>query len=145
MTYALPLDAVEEVEAPTLDSADSGAVAIEDDGFPFEEFCDVAELESWRKEVNRPLYYIHKWWARRLGTVFRAMVVGTFSPACSDVKDSFYRPVRFPQAVVFDPFMGSGTTIGEALKLGCRAIGATSIQWLILPLEMRWHGILGKR
>lgn len=123
MTYALPLDAVEDVEAPTLDGVDSGAVAIEDDGFPFEEFCDVAELESWRKEVNRPLYYIHKWWARRLGTVFRAMVVGTFSPACSDVKDSFYRPVRFPQAVVFDPFMGSGTTIGEALKLGCRAIG----------------------
>ena len=123
MTYALPLNAVEEVEAPTLDGANGGPVAIEDDGFPFEEFCDVAELESWRKEVNRPLYYIHKWWARRLGTVFRAMVVGTFSPAWSDVKDSFYRPVRFPQAVVFDPFMGSGTTIGEALKLGCRAIG----------------------
>ena len=123
MTYALPLNAVDEVEVPTLGGANGGPAAIEDDGFPFEEFCDVAELESWRKEVNRPLYYIHKWWARRLGTVFRAMVVGTFSPACSDVKESFYRPVRFPKAIVFDPFMGSGTTIGEALKLGCRAIG----------------------
>jgi len=40
-------------------------IAIEEDGFPFEEFCDVAELESWRKEVNRPLYHIHKWWAKR--------------------------------------------------------------------------------
>ena len=123
MTYALPLNAVDEVQAPTLSGAEGDLAAIEDDGFPFEEFCDVAELESWRKEINRPLYYIHKWWARRLGTVFRAMVVGTFSPANSDVKESFYRPVRFPQTVVFDPFMGSGTTIGEALKLGCRAIG----------------------
>ncbi|MGH7091852.1 MAG: DNA methyltransferase [Stellaceae bacterium] len=30
---------------------------------------------------------------------------------------------RGVQGVVFDPFMGSGTTIGEAVKLGARAIG----------------------
>ncbi|MYD92203.1 MAG: DUF1156 domain-containing protein [Chloroflexi bacterium] len=97
--------------------------AIEDDNFPFEKFYRVAEHESWRKEIHRPLYHIHKWWARRLGSVFRAIVVGAFSPAGTDVKDSFYRATRFPGAIVFDPFMGSGTTIGEALKLGCRAIG----------------------
>lgn len=37
--------------------------------------------------------------------------------------DLFYRPVRIPGAVVFDPFMGSGTTLGEVLKLGARAVG----------------------
>ena len=36
---------------------------------------------------------------------------------------SFYSPTRFDDTVVFDPFMGSGTTLGESLKLGCRAIG----------------------
>ncbi len=46
MTYALPLNAVDEVEALTLGGADDKLAAIEDDGFPFEEFCDVAELES---------------------------------------------------------------------------------------------------
>ena len=103
----------------------SGAelAAIEEDGFPFEEFCDVAELESWRKEVNRPLYHIHKWWAQRLGSVFRAIIIGSLAPAGTDVRKEFYRRRRFPKAVVFDPFMGSGTTIGEALKLGCEAIG----------------------
>ena len=100
-----------------------GRRAIEEDGFPFEDFCDIAELESWRKEINRPVYHIHKWWAQRLGSVFRAIVIGALAPAGTDVKRSFYRPVRFPGAVVFDPFMGSGTTLGEALKLGCRTIG----------------------
>ena len=101
----------------------AGRAAIEEDGFPFEEFCDVAELESWRKEVNRPLYHIHKWWAQRLGSVFRAIIIGALAPAGTDVSEEFYRRRRFPNALVFDPFMGSGTTIGEALKLGCEAIG----------------------
>ena len=50
----------------------SGARAIEDAAFPFESLSDIAEMESWRKEINRPLSHIHKWWAQRLGTVFRA-------------------------------------------------------------------------
>ena len=37
--------------------------------------------------------------------------------------DLFYQPVRLPAPVVFDPFMGSGTTVGEAHKLGCTVIG----------------------
>ena len=97
--------------------------AIEDEGFPFEALGHVAELESWRKEINRPLSHIHKWWAQRLGTVFRAIVLGTFAPAGSNIIDLFYARARLPEAVVFDPFMGSGTTVIEALKLGARAIG----------------------
>ena len=90
---------------------------------PFETLSDTAEAESWRKEVHRPIYHVHKWWARRLGTVFRATVLAALAPSGSDVLRLFYEPTRFPGAVVFDPFMGSGTTIGEALKLGARAIG----------------------
>ena len=100
-----------------------GPRVIEDEAFPFEVLSDIAEVESWRKEINRPLYHIHKWWAQRLGTVFRAMVIGAFAPTGSNLLELFYRPVRVPGAVVFDPFMGSGTTVGEALKLGARAIG----------------------
>ena len=37
--------------------------------------------------------------------------------------DLFYEPLRLPGLVVFDPFMGSGTTVGEAQKLGCTVIG----------------------
>ena len=100
-----------------------GVRAIEDPAFPFETFSDIAELESWRKELYRPIYHIHKWWAQRLGSVFRAIIIGAFAPKGSNVFEMFYQPVRLTEAVIFDPFMGSGTTIGEALKLGARSIG----------------------
>ena len=110
-------------------SSFSGPCALEDDGFPFEEISDIAEIESWRKEINRPIYHIHKWWAQRLGSVFRAITLGALTPSGTDVLDSFYRPIRIKHATVFDPFMGSGTTLGEALKLGARVIG-----WDINPV-----------
>ncbi len=99
-----------------------GATPIED-GFPFEEISDVAEAESWRKEVYRPVYHIHKWWAQRLGSVFRAAILGAAVPKGSSIMEMFYQPVRLPGLVVFDPFMGSGTTVGESQKLGCTVVG----------------------
>ena len=101
----------------------SGARAIEDDSFPFEALSHIAEVESWRKEINRPTTHIHKWWAQRLGTVFRALTIGAFAPSGANVLDLFYKPVRIPSGTVFDPFMGSGTTLAEAVKLGAKTIG----------------------
>ncbi len=91
--------------------------------FPITEISSLAEQESWRKEINRPLYHIHKWWATRLGSVFRALVIGALSEPDTDIWKNFYAPLAFKNRVVLDPFMGSGTTLGEALKLGCKVIG----------------------
>ncbi|RYD75251.1 MAG: DUF1156 domain-containing protein, partial [Verrucomicrobiaceae bacterium] len=111
-----------ESERP-LEGTERPVSALETPEFPFEAISDIAERESWRKEINRPIYHVHKWWAQRLGSVFRAIIIGALAPAGTDVRAQFYAPTRFPGSVVFDPFMGSGTTLGEALKLGCRAIG----------------------
>ncbi|HVV67820.1 MAG TPA: DNA methyltransferase [Gammaproteobacteria bacterium] len=99
----------------------SGA-AIEYD-FPIVEVSRVAEQESWRKEINRPLYHIHKWWATRLGTVFRAITLATLNSKDRSVWQSFYEYHNLSGKVVLDPFMGSGTTLGESLKVGAKVIG----------------------
>ena len=92
-------------------------------GFPMVEISELAERESWRKEINRPLYHIHKWWATRLGSVFRGITLGALTEAGFDIWDGFYKRHSLRDKVVLDPFMGSGTTLGEALKLGARAVG----------------------
>lgn len=91
--------------------------------FPIGQLSLLAERESWRKEVYRPVYYIHKWWARRLGSVFRGIVLGACLNDDQELFSAFYNKNNFHNITVLDPFMGSGVTIGEAVKLGCRAIG----------------------
>lgn len=46
--------------------------------FPIEEVNEIAEREAHAKEKYRPIYFIHKWWARRLGSVFRTIVFYSF-------------------------------------------------------------------
>ena len=96
---------------------------IERDAFPFEFLSTLAERESWRKEVYRPVYHIHKWWANRLGSIFRGILLGCLLPENADLAEHFYQPTTVSPVSVFDPFMGSGTTVGEAHKLGCIALG----------------------
>jgi putative DNA methylase len=92
-------------------------------GFPTIEVSQVAEAESWRKEINRPATHIHKWWATRLGSVFRAVVLGALRPEGAGIWEEYYQPHRLEGRVVLDPFMGSGTTLMEALKLGASVVG----------------------
>ena len=92
--------------------------------FPLEDLSNIAKLESWRKEINRPIYHIHKLWAQRARQCFFAQMCWQhLTPSSTNIMDAFYRPSRLTGAVVFDPFMGSGTTLGEAAKLGAHVIG----------------------
>lgn len=91
--------------------------------FPFADLSLIAERESWRKEVYRPVYYIHKWWAKRLGSVFRGILLAACLDESDDFWEFYYKKNDFKNISVFDPFMGSGVTLGEAIKLGCKAIG----------------------
>jgi len=96
---------------------------VETDNFAFEFLSRLGERESWRKEVHRPVYHVHKWWAKRLGTVFRGILLGCVLDENADLAQRFYQRHDLSGLTVFDPFMGSGTTVGEAHKLGLTALG----------------------
>ena len=46
-------------------------------GFPIERLNEIAEKEARAKQWYRPIYTMHKWWARRLGCVFRSIAIYT--------------------------------------------------------------------
>ena len=77
---------------------------------------------------KRPVYTMHKWWARRLGAVFRMIILAErcrVQPrSAGDLWEGFYTPSQLPDGfTVLDPFLGGGTTLIEAAKQGAHCIG----------------------
>ncbi|MGH2771231.1 MAG: DNA methyltransferase, partial [Actinomycetota bacterium] len=103
--------------------ADVPAVSALETDFPAEEISYLAEQESWRKEIHRPATHTHKWWAQRLGTVFRAILLSATTPDREAALRAFSGLTRLVGLTVYDPFAGSGTTLAEAAKLGATVIG----------------------
>lgn len=92
-----------------------------DHSFP-EAFVDkLSRREVFNKHLFRPNTYLHKWWARRCGSTFRA-ILKQFVPA-SERRD-YYAAGGLEGKVVLDPMMGGGTTLHEAIRLGANVIGA---------------------
>ena len=84
----------------------------------------VAELALREKQIQqnyRPIIAVHKWFARRPGTLFRALALSEFGNA--PVEDLFFKANAFPGKRVADPFMGGGTPLIEANRLGCDVLG----------------------
>lgn len=69
----------------------------------------------------RPIIAVHKWFARRPGTLFRALVLSEFGNR--PVKDLFFQANEFPGKRIADPFMGGGTPLIEANRVGCDVQG----------------------
>lgn len=88
---------------------------------PFEAFYQSSRKEASRK---KPIFFIHKYFARRITTNFRLAMLDYFYDD-SKLIDHFYEPSGNKGAgtTILDPFMGGGTTIFEALRFGCNVIG----------------------
>src|SRR5262249_857249 len=71
----------------------------------------------------RPATHTHKWWAQRLGTVFRAILVSATAADSEDALAAYGAATSLEGLTVFDPFAGSGTTLVEAAKARASVIG----------------------
>ena len=131
--------------------------------FPIEEVNEIANKEAHAKRYYRPIYTMHKWWARRLGSVFRTMLLYALADEEMSVdrehqstlenKDGlpdvdwenpdalwgyYLEDVDFNGKTILDPFMGGGTSIVEALRMGCNAIGSelNPVAWFVVKKEV---------
>src|SRR5207237_10898330 len=69
----------------------------------------------------RPVIGVHKWFARRPGTLFRALLLAEFN-GLEDLEASSFRSHAF-KGVIADPFMGGGMPLLEANRLGFHVVG----------------------
>ena len=83
--------------------------------------ADLALREKQIQQNYRPIIAVHKWFARRPGTLFRGLLLAEFVEA--PLKESFYRGHNLHGLRIADPFMGGGTPLLEANRLGCDVIG----------------------
>jgi len=84
----------------------------------------VASLALREKQIQqnyRPIIAVHKWFARRPGTLFRGLLLSEFGN--KPVEETYYHPNSFEGVTIADPFMGGGTPLLEANRIGCNVIG----------------------
>jgi len=91
--------------------------------FPFDKIYETSRKEASRK---KPIFFIHKYFARRTTCNFRLMLLSMLSDRNDDVWSNFYTQCKLKSednVKILDPFMGGGTTIYESLRLNANVIG----------------------
>jgi len=84
----------------------------------------ISSLALREKQIQqnyRPIIAVHKWFARRPGTLFRGLILSEFQKEA--LQESFFRSHDFNGLSVADPFMGGGTPLIEANRVGCDIAG----------------------
>ena len=84
----------------------------------------IAAMALKEKQIQqnyRPIIAVHKWFARRPGTLFRGLVLSEFGDR--PLSECFFKANDFPGRMVADPFMGGGTPLLEANRVGCDVQG----------------------
>ena len=77
----------------------------------------IANLAYREKQIQqnyRPIIAVHKW-------LFRGLLLAEFSE--QPLKESYFRANKFTGIQIADPFMGGGTPLIEANRLGCDVVG----------------------
>jgi adenine-specific DNA methylase len=110
-----------------------------EESFPI---VEINRLSIPERNAFKPIYQMHKWFARRASCVFRAILIGAMKPAGSNIMEEFYKDHTHDPDTngirILDPFMGGGTTIVEALRLGCQVTGIdlNPVAWFIVKTEV---------
>ena len=132
---AAAVGAGREVAVETVDFSDPNRpkTCLEVD-FPIIPINQIAGLEASSGALQKPIYGMSKWWARRQPSVFRSMLLAAAMKAPDDeskaakaVWEVYYanhqKRGSLRHLKVAEPFMGGGTTLIAARDLGRKSVG----------------------
>lgn len=87
--------------------------------------AQLAQLALREGQSTSPLHRVHRWFARRLGSQFRAMLAALSldENGAERFWERYSNGVPLGGAVALDPFAGGGTALVEASRCGARVIG----------------------
>jgi putative DNA methylase len=97
-----------------------GTSLLDQGDLPVETLAVLALREGRRP---RPVYQVHRWFARRFGSAFRALLTAARLQPEEDFWQAYYHSVDWSGQHVLDPFVGGGTSVVEALRLGATVTG----------------------
>ena len=81
----------------------------------------LALREKQIQQNYRPIIAVHKWFARRPGTLFRGLLLSEYSDR--PLREAFFSANNLNGITIADPFMGGGTPLIEANRIGCDVAG----------------------
>lgn len=90
----------------------------------------------------KPVYMMHRIFARRIGSVFRFIILGAIKDENIDIMKEFYKSHRNDtqtnNITILDPLCGGGTTLIEGSRLGAKVIGIeiNPIPWFVTKCEL---------
>lgn len=95
---------------------------LESGNIPYEQLARLALREG---QSSNPLYRVHRWFARRVGSQFRSIITALSLTSKEEdlFWDKYLSPFSINDAIVLDPFSGGGTTLIESLHCNARVIG----------------------
>jgi putative DNA methylase len=105
-------------------AAAAPAITLLERSFPFRELSMLVEAD---RRGRDPSYGLHRWWARRPPALVRGILLAAFAPASQSLATFWHHfGNSAPQLTGFrvhDPFLGGGSTLLEAARLGAAASG----------------------
>src|SRR6266849_3924185 len=116
------------------------ASLLEQGRLPIVELAKIGSREGWRPNET---YQAHRWFARRLASAVRSLLVGSQTAGPAEFWTGYTKGVDLSGLTVLDPFVGGGTSIIEAQRLGAKTIGidVDAVACAITSFETRAHSV----
>lgn len=110
-------------------------------------YIALSRLVASDRRSKDPVYGVHKWFARRPPTLVRALLIASYLMDDVDA-ETFWgmhsKPgMWFREAVVYDPFMGGGTSLVESARMGAAVFGRDIDPIAVAVVDLELRGLSG--